>query len=215
MVAGVGTPCARQWFASASLSEVRMMASSRRGQDPATVLAQAFHPLARMPASSGAMTTLQSQRVASCSHGLQRTRTGVIRERDDVNALESGEIRGQRSRACAALLERASDRANPARGRFPGPSGARKRRRRMVSTSLIAIPGAYSSHEPSRLLASLSACSSLLAPAESRLCDGLSRREVLRVGGLSALGLSLPDLLQARERRRPRPARRRVASSCS
>lgn len=32
----------------------------------------------------------------------------------------------------------------------------------------------------------------------ARLCDGLTRREVLRVGGLSALGLSLPDLLRAR-----------------
>jgi hypothetical protein len=32
----------------------------------------------------------------------------------------------------------------------------------------------------------------------SRLCDGISRRELLRVGGLSALGLSLPALLQAR-----------------
>lgn len=32
-----------------------------------------------------------------------------------------------------------------------------------------------------------------------RLCDSLSRRELLRVGGLSALGLSLPALLQARE----------------
>lgn len=31
-----------------------------------------------------------------------------------------------------------------------------------------------------------------------RLCDGFSRREWLRVGGLSALGLSLPGLLQAR-----------------
>ncbi len=31
-----------------------------------------------------------------------------------------------------------------------------------------------------------------------RLCDGLTRREVLRVGGLSLLGLSLPQLLQAR-----------------
>ncbi|MFO0951452.1 MAG: DUF1501 domain-containing protein [Isosphaeraceae bacterium] len=30
-----------------------------------------------------------------------------------------------------------------------------------------------------------------------RLCDGLSRREWLRVGGLSTLGLSLPTLLQA------------------
>jgi len=32
----------------------------------------------------------------------------------------------------------------------------------------------------------------------ARLCDGISRRELLRVGGLSALGLSLPTLLQAR-----------------
>src|SRR4051812_3813399 len=29
----------------------------------------------------------------------------------------------------------------------------------------------------------------------ARLCDGISRRELLRVGGLSALGLSLPALL--------------------
>ncbi|MCA9146406.1 MAG: DUF1501 domain-containing protein [Planctomycetales bacterium] len=33
----------------------------------------------------------------------------------------------------------------------------------------------------------------------TKLCDGLSRREVLRVGGLSAMGLSLPNLLQARD----------------
>jgi hypothetical protein len=32
-----------------------------------------------------------------------------------------------------------------------------------------------------------------------RLCDGLSRRELIRVGGLSVLGLSLPDLARARE----------------
>lgn len=31
----------------------------------------------------------------------------------------------------------------------------------------------------------------------ARLCDGLSRREMLRVGGLGAMGLSLPTLLQA------------------
>ena len=31
----------------------------------------------------------------------------------------------------------------------------------------------------------------------TRLCDGVSRREVLRAGGLSLLGLSLPDLLRA------------------
>jgi len=33
----------------------------------------------------------------------------------------------------------------------------------------------------------------------SRLCDGYSRRELLRAGGLSLLGLSLPELLAARE----------------
>src|SRR5437867_2408195 len=32
----------------------------------------------------------------------------------------------------------------------------------------------------------------------ARLCDGISRRELLRVGGLSALGLSLPTMLHAR-----------------
>src|SRR3954454_18127531 len=31
-----------------------------------------------------------------------------------------------------------------------------------------------------------------------QLCDGISRRELLRIGGLSTLGLSLPTLLQAR-----------------
>ncbi|GAB4145790.1 MAG: hypothetical protein Tsb009_18130 [Planctomycetaceae bacterium] len=31
------------------------------------------------------------------------------------------------------------------------------------------------------------------------LCDNISRRELLRIGGLSSLGLSLPNLLQARE----------------
>jgi len=33
----------------------------------------------------------------------------------------------------------------------------------------------------------------------SRLCDGINRREMLRVGGLGALGLSLPTLWQARQ----------------
>jgi hypothetical protein len=37
----------------------------------------------------------------------------------------------------------------------------------------------------------------------ARLCDGLNRRQLLRVGGLSALGLSLPTLLQARPSTRP------------
>src|SRR5262245_11903594 len=39
---------------------------------------------------------------------------------------------------------------------------------------------------------------SLLAEA-SLLCDGISRREVMRAGGLSVLGLSLPGLLRASE----------------
>ena len=33
----------------------------------------------------------------------------------------------------------------------------------------------------------------------ARLCDGISRRELLRVGGLGMMGLTLPALLQARE----------------
>lgn len=33
----------------------------------------------------------------------------------------------------------------------------------------------------------------------TKLCDGFTRREVLRVGGLSAMGLSLPNLLLARD----------------
>jgi hypothetical protein len=37
----------------------------------------------------------------------------------------------------------------------------------------------------------------------TRLCDGLSRREWLRVGGLGALGLSLPALLEARAQAAP------------
>ncbi|MFN0051402.1 MAG: DUF1501 domain-containing protein [Planctomycetales bacterium] len=34
---------------------------------------------------------------------------------------------------------------------------------------------------------------------QTRLCDGISRREVLRAGGLGALGLGLPTLLRARQ----------------
>ena len=34
---------------------------------------------------------------------------------------------------------------------------------------------------------------------KARLCDGLTRREALRVGGLGAIGLGLPDLLRARQ----------------
>jgi hypothetical protein len=40
---------------------------------------------------------------------------------------------------------------------------------------------------------------SLLTRASTRLCDGLTRREALTVGSLGALGLTLPDLLRARE----------------
>src|SRR4051812_8231242 len=35
----------------------------------------------------------------------------------------------------------------------------------------------------------------------NRLCDGISRREILRVGGLGAFGLSLPFLTQQRQAR--------------
>ena len=38
---------------------------------------------------------------------------------------------------------------------------------------------------------------SLLGPASS-LCDGLTRREWLRVGGVGLAGLTLPGLLRAR-----------------
>jgi hypothetical protein len=37
----------------------------------------------------------------------------------------------------------------------------------------------------------------------ARLCDRISRRELLRIGGLSVLGLSLPSLLDARARSNP------------
>lgn len=37
-----------------------------------------------------------------------------------------------------------------------------------------------------------------LGNAGTRLCDGLSRREFLRIGGLGLAGLSLPHLLQGR-----------------
>src|SRR5689334_5898113 len=55
----------------------------------------------------------------------------------------------------------------------------------------------------------------------TRLCDGLTRREILRVGGLSALSLGLPQLLAAagtssqtqpaNQNERPREA---TANSC-
>lgn len=47
---------------------------------------------------------------------------------------------------------------------------------------------------------------------DSRLCDRATRRELLRVGGLSTLGLSLPSLLQSQASGSTRPATR--AKSC-
>src|SRR5689334_6101892 len=46
-----------------------------------------------------------------------------------------------------------------------------------------------------------------LAGPGSKLCDGVTRREFLRVGGLSLDGLTLPGLLQARAAL-PRPSPR-------
>ena len=37
---------------------------------------------------------------------------------------------------------------------------------------------------------------SILADRQPQLCDGLSRREFLRIGGLGAAGLSLADLIR-------------------
>src|SRR5262249_29078476 len=47
-----------------------------------------------------------------------------------------------------------------------------------------------------------------------RLCDQVTRREVLRVGGLTALGLSLPELLRTRQMARASSSHRRPARSC-
>ena len=33
---------------------------------------------------------------------------------------------------------------------------------------------------------------------QTTLCDGISRREWMRLGGLGAFGLGLPDLMKAR-----------------
>src|SRR6516165_8912104 len=41
-----------------------------------------------------------------------------------------------------------------------------------------------------------------------RLCDGISRREILRAGGLGFTGLLWSDLLRAAEQRRPRSGQR-------
>jgi hypothetical protein len=53
-----------------------------------------------------------------------------------------------------------------------------------------------------------------LLDRKRRLCDGLNRREVLRIGGLSALGLSLPDLLHGRAAASPSGGKDRRAKSC-
>src|SRR6516162_5206247 len=47
-----------------------------------------------------------------------------------------------------------------------------------------------------------------LADTGPRLCDSLTRREWLRVGGLSALGLSLPALVRTRSATAATPSRR-------
>jgi hypothetical protein len=47
-----------------------------------------------------------------------------------------------------------------------------------------------------------------------RLCDQVTRREVLRVGGLTALGLSLPELLCARQMAQASSSPGRSACSC-
>lgn len=52
------------------------------------------------------------------------------------------------------------------------------------------------------------------ADAGPRLCDGLTRREWLRVGGLSALGLSLPELWRGQCGARAETPPRRNARSC-
>src|SRR5262245_31575424 len=51
--------------------------------------------------------------------------------------------------------------------------------------------------------------------SEYRLCDGLSRRNFLRIGGLGAAGLTLPDLFRAQARGSGSSERRPVrARSC-
>src|SRR5947199_6363904 len=54
----------------------------------------------------------------------------------------------------------------------------------------------------------------VLRDQSPRLCDGLSRREVLRAGGLSALGLSLPTLLRERAAASPVAGGTGRAKSC-
>jgi hypothetical protein len=53
----------------------------------------------------------------------------------------------------------------------------------------------------------------LLAPSGGQLCDRISRRELLEVGGLSLLGLSLPGLLRADAARQAAAATSRPATA--
>src|SRR5689334_13315858 len=48
----------------------------------------------------------------------------------------------------------------------------------------------------------------------ARLCDGVTRREILRAGGLGAFGLGLPSLLAGRRACAAAPARKPAAKSC-
>ena len=52
-----------------------------------------------------------------------------------------------------------------------------------------------------------------LRGGSARLCDGLTRREMLRVGGLGAFGLTLPQLLHAQEAKAP-AAKEGKAKAC-
>lgn len=54
---------------------------------------------------------------------------------------------------------------------------------------------------------------SILGP-RVRLCDGVTRREMLRVGGLAFTGLALPDLFRARAETPPGKRRSGTAKSC-
>ncbi len=49
----------------------------------------------------------------------------------------------------------------------------------------------------------------------NRSCDGVSRRSVLRVGSLTALGLSLPDLLRSRAQAAPSSSTSSASASAS
>jgi hypothetical protein len=51
---------------------------------------------------------------------------------------------------------------------------------------------------------------SIFSSVPTRLCDGVTRREALTIGSLGAAGLTLPNLLRARESGGPRPKPRSV-----